>query len=79
MRNASTKTFSQKMMNQSITNKDDFSAKTVKTGEILNLINGVKKLEQRQIELSKLKSKLGKKDENSETNRWEQLMLQIQQ
>ena len=77
MRNASTKTFSQKMMNQSITNKDDFSAKTVKTGEILNLINGVKKLEQRQIELSKLKSKLGKKDENSETNRWEQLMLQI--
>ena len=67
------------MMNQSITNKDDFSAKTVKTGEILNLINGVKKLEQRQIELSKLKSKLGKKDENSETNRWEQLMLQIQQ
>jgi len=26
-------------------NKDDFSAKTVKTGEILNLINGVKKLE----------------------------------
>ena len=77
MRNASTKTFSQKMMNQSITNKDNFSAKTVKTGEILNLINGVKKLEQRQIELSKLKSKLGKKDENSETNRWEQLMLQI--
>lgn len=79
MRNASTKTFSQKAMNQSITNKDDFSAKTVKTGEILNLINGVKKLEQRQIELSKLKSKLGKKDENSESNRWEQLMLQIQQ
>jgi len=51
MRNASTKTFSIKMDGPmfsfcpSTKNKDDFSAKTVKTGEILNLINGVKKLE----------------------------------
>ena len=74
MKNGSTKTFSRRI--ESMKN-DDFSAKTVKTGEILNLINGVNRLEQKQIELTKLKSSLGKKDEIAETNRWEQLMLQI--
>ena len=43
MKNGSTKTFSRRI--ESIKNNDDFSAKTVKTGEILNLINGVKRLE----------------------------------
>jgi len=42
MKNGSTKTFSRRI--ESMKN-DDFSAKTVKTGEILNLINGVKRLE----------------------------------
>ena len=45
MKNASIKTLSHKMDGQSIKYKDDFSAKTVQTGVILNLINGVKKLE----------------------------------
>jgi hypothetical protein len=41
---------------------------SVKTGEILNLINGVKKLELKQMELAKQKSKA------EEANRWELLM-----
>lgn len=45
MKNASTKTFSQTLFDVKLKNKDDFSAKTIKTGEILNLINGVKRLE----------------------------------
>ena len=73
MKNASTKTFSQTQI-YTIKNKDDFSAKTIKTGEILNLINGVKKLELRQMELSKSKSKSLVGDETI-SNRWEQLML----
>ena len=40
-----TKTFSHHKVEIPSTKKDEFSAKTVKTGEILNLINGVKKLE----------------------------------
>jgi hypothetical protein len=45
MKNGSTKTFSHQKVDPIIKNKDDFSLKTIKTGEILNLINGVKKLE----------------------------------
>ena len=41
--------------------------KSVKTGEILHLINGVKRLEQKHSELQKLKSKSNKTKEDDTT------------